>query len=56
MKGDDGEERGRHYDDEVREAEYGDSQVRRQAQFRWLVLVLFFVVTVIIAFSFLIPK
>jgi predicted nucleic acid-binding Zn ribbon protein len=56
MKGDDGEERGRRYEDEAREAEYGDYTRKRQAQFRRAVLIFFIAIVVILVVSFLMSK
>lgn len=53
MKSGDGEERGRRYDDESREAEYGDFRAKRQAQFRRAVIFLLIIVAVLFAIAFL---
>ena len=53
MKDDGGEERGRSYDDEVREAEFGGFRARRQAQNRKLVIILLVAIAVLVTLGIL---
>ena len=48
-----GEDRGRRYEDEAREAEYGSFQAKRQAQFRKLVLFALIATAAIVALAVL---
>jgi hypothetical protein len=56
MKGDDGEGRGRRYDDEARQAEYGDFRAKRQAQFRRTVIIFLIGIVVLFVIAFLTSK
>jgi hypothetical protein len=50
---DDGEERGRRYDDEVREAEFGSFRKKQQGQARKLVIIFLIAIAVLLAIAFL---
>ena len=53
MKDDDGEGRGRRYDDETQEAKYGEFRTKRQAQFRRAVIIVLIAVVVLFVIAFL---
>ena len=53
MQDDSGEERGRRYDDEVQEAEYGGFRARRQGQNRKLVIILLVAIAVLVTLGIL---
>jgi len=54
--GPDGEDRGRRYDDEAREADYGEFTNKRQAQFRRGFIVLLIVIIVLFAIALFLSK
>ena len=53
MQNEGGEERGRRYDDEAREAEYGSFRAKRQGQLRKLVVVFLVAIAVVVVLAIL---
>ena len=53
MQDDDGEDRGRRYDDEAREAEFGTFRKKQQGQLRKLVIIFLIAIAVVLAVAFL---
>ncbi len=53
MQDEGGEERGRRYDDEAREAQYGSFLAKRQKQNRKLIIIFLIAVAVIVALAIL---
>jgi hypothetical protein len=53
MQDDDGEERGRRYDDDVREAEFGSFRKKQQGQLRKLVIIFLIAIAVVVALALL---